>query len=310
MKRTVLAMVTFIFLLTGCAGAETYEENAPALTETIKTTVSADNTQTPSVEPESGTMANITHTDDTQISEEQGGEGAALPLDFEALTAPPALTVSTLNNADSVSASCGNYHWSRTLPDGTITELTACGAHPLDWQEHPILRTAFFAKTLPPVEEGTDIGAEVFALYLDFGGILPQTVSAIRWPVSYIGDAQSHSTDFEEVTVEVKRDMITLVPLDDGDHVYEISAAWGEAGGASYTFRTQKDEMTGIIDALNELEYQPYTCDGLPEYRLTAADGTVYDINFSEKWVWRGKNEQAGLSDEWLTRLKENMGIN
>ena len=27
-------------------------------------------------------------------------------------------------------------------------------------------------------------------------------------------------------------------PLGDGDYVYEISADWGEVGGASYTFRT------------------------------------------------------------------------
>ena len=53
-----------------------------------------------------------------------------------------------------------------------------------------------------------------------------------------------------------------------------------------------------------QLEYQPYTCDGLPEYLLTAADGTVYAINFSEKWVWRGGNEQAQLSEELITQLR------
>lgn len=65
------------------------------------------------------------------------------------------------------------------------------------------------------------------------------------------------------------------------------------------------ENVTGIFDALNKLEYQPYTCDGLPEYRLFATDGTVYFLNFSENWVWRGKSEQAELSDELISQLKE-----
>ena len=65
------------------------------------------------------------------------------------------------------------------------------------------------------------------------------------------------------------------------------------------------ENVTEIVDILNKLDYQPYTCDGLPEYRLTAADGTVYAINFSEKWVWRVNREQAELSDELIAQLKE-----
>ena len=69
------------------------------------------------------------------------------------------------------------------------------------------------------------------------------------------------------------------------------------------------ENVTGIFDALNNLEYQPYTCDGLPEYLLTAADGTVYSINTSEKWVWRGSSEQAELSNELIAQLKENADL-
>ena len=64
------------------------------------------------------------------------------------------------------------------------------------------------------------------------------------------------------------------------------------------------ENVMGIFEALNKLEYQPYTCDGLA-YLLYAADGTVYSINLSEKWVWRGNNEQAELSDELIRQLKE-----
>ena len=85
-------------------------------------------------------------------------------------------------------------------------------------------------------------------------------------------------------------------------------------GADPQTPTTEPDNETignvaGIFDALNALKYQPYTCDGLPEYLLTAADGTVYSINFSEKWVWRGNSEQAELSDELITQLKENVNL-
>ena len=69
------------------------------------------------------------------------------------------------------------------------------------------------------------------------------------------------------------------------------------------------ENVTGIFDTLNKLEYKPYTCDGLPEYRLTAMDGTEYAINLSEKWVWRGNNEQAELSDELIAQLDANETI-
>ena len=62
------------------------------------------------------------------------------------------------------------------------------------------------------------------------------------------------------------------------------------------------DELSA---ALNKLEYQPFTCDGVPEYQIYDIDGTVYSINFSEKWVWRGNNEQAELSDELIRLLRE-----
>lgn len=308
MKRIVSIMAAFIFILTGCAGVETDKENAAIPTET---TVLADNSEATIAKRQNDTIENTPATDDKGTAAAQGGKEAALPSNFEALTAPPTLAVSTLNNVDRVITSCGNSQWRYTLPDGTATTLSACGAHPLDRQEHPILYTAFPAGSLPPLEDGEHPGCIVPIYDLDFGEFLPETVSAIRWPASYIGNTQ-RDTDFEEVIVEIEGDTITLMPLGDGDFVYAVSACWGEMGYASYTFRTlpqireeQKDELNGIFDALNELSYQPYTCDGLPEYRLTAADGTVYAINFSEKWVWRGNSEQAELSDEFVDEFAD-----
>lgn len=34
--------------------------------------------------------------------------------------------------------------------------------------------------------------------------------------------------------------------------------------------RNDVPKVNGIVDALNKSEYQPYTCDGLPEYKLMA----------------------------------------
>jgi len=69
--------------------------------------------------------------------------------------------------------------------------------------------------------------------------------------------------------------------------------------------RNDVPKVDELVDALNKLDYQPYTCDGLPEYQLIAVDGTVYSINFSENWVWRGNSEQAELPAE-LIRRSEN----
>ena len=42
----------------------------------------------------------------------------------------------------------------------------------------------------------------------------------------------------KKVNTELEGDTFSLFPLGDGDYVYEVSANWGDVGGASYTFRT------------------------------------------------------------------------
>lgn len=157
----------------------------------------------------------------------------------QTLTEPPELIVSTMYDTDSVTASCGNYEWNRELPDGTTGHIIACGAHPLDvtW-EYNILYTAFPAGSLPPLEEGQMPGMLLPIFYLNFGNIPPDVVSVQRWPASYIGDAQIHSADSEDVAVESENGIFTLLPLGDGDFIYEIHVEWSDVGSANYVFRT------------------------------------------------------------------------
>ena len=84
-----------------------------------------------------------------------------------------------------------------------------------------------------------------------------------------------------------------------------IDIRTGDVSAFIEAHRNDALKVDELSAALNKLEYQPYTCDGLPEYQLIAVDGTVYSINVTEKWVWRGKSEQAELSDELIRLLRE-----
>ena len=223
MKRTVSIMVAFILVLTGCASVDVDKENA---TIPAETTVSVDNSQVPITEQKREITGTISVTDGEGVSVAQVGEDVSVPLDFESLTEPPALVVSTINNTDRVTASCGNSQWRCTLPDGETASVIACGLHPLDQQDHPIVYTAFPTGSLSSSENEEDLGAIAPTFYLDFGEISPETISAVRWPASYIGNTQNH-TDSENVTIEIEEGTIMLAPLGDGDYVYEVSTRWG-----------------------------------------------------------------------------------
>lgn len=52
-----------------------------------------------------------------------------------------------------------------------------------------------------------------------------------------------------------------------------------------------------MFDIVRSLSYMPYTCDGLPDTSITDSDGTVYQLNFRNRWVWRNYKEQAYMPD-------------
>ena len=77
---------------------------------------------------------------------------------------------------------------------------------------------------------------------------------------------------------------------------------------------TSTDDLifeSGLFRKLNALNYQPMTCDGLPEYQIQDNEGNVFDVNLSSGWVWRrnptnGKPEpeEANLTSETLSIRK------
>ncbi|MDE6519593.1 MAG: hypothetical protein K2K91_03910 [Ruminococcus sp.] len=73
------------------------------------------------------------------------------------------------------------------------------------------------------------------------------------------------------------------------------------------TIQTIVSNQSTIFERLDALEYIPVTCDGLPEYKLTTDDKTIYWLNFSNKWVWKnGVDAEAVLTDDIISLLKEN----
>lgn len=69
---------------------------------------------------------------------------------------------------------------------------------------------------------------------------------------------------------------------------------------------TNVSNQSAIFEKLDTLKYTPVTCDGLPEYKLTADNGAIYWLNFSSKWVWKnGVDAEAVLPDDIITWLKD-----
>ena len=59
-----------------------------------------------------------------------------------------------------------------------------------------------------------------------------------------------------------------------------------------------------VFKKLDSLNYQAISCDGLPEYQITASDGTVYLVNFDGAWVWR-RPSLIGDADNEATLTQE-----
>ena len=90
------------------------------------------------------------------------------------------------------------------------------------------------------------------------------------------------------------------------DHIKDKGIHWTIIDGHDDCYILTEEDRS-IFERLKSLEYTPVTCDGLPEYTLSAPDGSYYQINLSGKWVWKNmKDEEAQLPDELVSWLKAN----
>lgn len=65
-----------------------------------------------------------------------------------------------------------------------------------------------------------------------------------------------------------------------------------------YPVVSDNGQSADVFKMLDSLNYHAISCDGLPEYQLTASDGTVYLLNISSSWVWRRPSLIAEADNE------------
>lgn len=186
-------------------------------------------------------VANVTGPDSDTTPPSSPEATAAPSPDIGSLSASPELVVSTLNHADSVTAQRYGFSWDHEMPNGQRASVIACGIHPLDdpgEEGYATLYTAFPAGSLPPLEEGQLPGMIVPVYYLDFGDYSPESVTARRWPSAWSGQHEDQDMEAEEVTVDTTDEGWALLPLGDGEFIYEVQADWGHVCNANYVFAT------------------------------------------------------------------------
>lgn len=67
---------------------------------------------------------------------------------------------------------------------------------------------------------------------------------------------------------------------------------------------------TDLFVRLNSLPYTAETCDGLPEFQLTAPDGTTFQVNLSSGWIWRNWQEEAKMDRDVIVVVRNYINDN
>lgn len=202
----------------------------------------------------------------------------------------------------------------RTLPSD-ISEINA--ASPLESTTDNKPQTAEIKKKETETKESTIINTTVTVIenqptvttdldpmYAEIYKIKPNS-DTVTSQASQTGveDFVSRAQEFPVVTrADGRSDPIAAKPTDnttssEQTHYPSIAA---ETPFTIYEFQTSE-----IFEILRALSYSPVTCDGIPETRLTDSDGTVYQLNFSERWVWRNGIEEAYMPDEVFSAFAE-----
>ncbi len=144
---------------------------------------------------------------------------------LEELAEPPALTVSCGWDQITLSWS-GNASWSKAGPDGEGETWIACGLHPLDSQEYPVLYTGIPAGA--GQTEG-EVASLAPALTLAFE-VQPTQVTLRRWPAEYVGRTQEGEDQAE--TLEAENGTVLLPGT--GTACMRSAPSGGDVGSASY----------------------------------------------------------------------------
>ena len=92
-------------------------------------------------------------------------------------------------------------------------------------------------------------------------------------------------------TLGVRKSVYPATPLDRASN-YQPGALVLENGRLSVVPITEDGSQSwirSISNLLNQLEFKPITCDGIPEYTLTAPDGSVFYLHLSGNtpYVWK-----------------------
>lgn len=225
---TLISALIYILTLGGC-GNTTQEAEQPPLESNVS----------PTSDPRPSSEA-AEAIEQGKITGDMEEAAISVKPDPWTLTEPPELVVSTEYYVDQVSAQRYSFEWRQKLEGDQMRSTIACGIHPLDDPGelgYATLYTAFPPGSLPPLEEGQPRSSMLPVFYLDFGEIPPETVTVQRWPATYVGHASEHYHDGEQVTVD-SSDGFMLLPMGDGEFIYEVHADWGQVGNADYVFST------------------------------------------------------------------------
>ena len=165
------------------------------------------------------------------------------------------------------------------------------------------------------LSERQGANSELKCCFLPFSE--PQDLSQAE-AIRFTSDAQEEPSDLllnggtVAVPVDPTAEKLLRDPKLDQDKAQINKSAEPETTAEQGLQNALSDKITA---QLNALTWSPDICDGIPEYTWTGTDGTVYDFNLSDNWVWKknGQTQQEAQLTEDLAALlnvyKEKYGL-
>ena len=149
--------------------------------------------------------------------------------------------------------------------------------------------------TAPSEDKQTDTEETTAAPQEEDGAAVTTAVTTIQWKTSP-ANASTLPKPTTVTTAEVHYpDEKVTTPTTEAPKNNQTS--W-EIRSDIHALTCYPEDTAWLNNLLSSLSYQPYTCDGLPEGIFNGSDGNVYQLNFSEGWIWRNGREEAPMPDE------------